>query len=137
MVKDNHNGRKIAAGALVAAAAGYIMGVLTAPKSGKETREDIANKAEDIKDDTIEQLENLQDELSELLQNAKNKGTALSSSAREEFNEAVVRAKDAKNKTGALLKSLKSGEANDPELNRAIKQAKAAIKNLSKYYKSS
>jgi len=135
MVKNEHSGRKIALGALIAGAAGYLTGILTAPKSGKETREDIAGKAADVKDETVEQLQSLQVELEELIQRGKNKTVALSSSARDEFNEAVVKAKDAKNKTGSLIKSLRAGEADDPELNRAIKQAKSAIKNLSNFYK--
>ena len=38
--------KKFALGALFAAAIGYIAGILTAPKSGKETREDLKNAAE-------------------------------------------------------------------------------------------
>ncbi|HSX18012.1 MAG TPA: YtxH domain-containing protein [Candidatus Saccharimonadales bacterium] len=136
MARDNHTGRKIAVGALVAGAAGYLAGILTAPKSGKETRGDIADKASDVKEDSIEQLQNAQAELEELIQDAKNKTMALSAKAREEFDEAVIKAKDAKNKTGTLLKSVKAGEADDPELNKAIKQARAAAKNLAKYFKS-
>lgn len=136
MVNSKNPGRKIALGALLAGAAGYITGILTAPKSGKETREDIAGKATDAKEETVEQLKSLQVELEELIKTSKDKTLALKSNAREEFNEAVIRAKDAKNKTATLLKSVKAGEAEDPELNKAIKQAKAAAKNLSKYFKS-
>jgi gas vesicle protein len=136
MVKDQNTGRKIALGALVAGAAGYVAGILTAPKSGKETREDITDKAAEIKDDAISQLQDLRDELDGLLSDAKSKTVALSAKAREEFNEAVVTAKDAKNKAGTVLKAVKAGEASDPELNKAIRQAKQAAKNLSRYLKS-
>ena len=131
--KDEHTGRKLAIGAAIAGAVGYVSGILTAPKSGKETREDIADKAEDIKEDAEEQLQTAHDELSELLKTAKNKSVALGSKARVEFNEAVVRAKDAQNKAGHILKAVRAGEADDPALNKAIKQAKQAKKNLSKY----
>lgn len=40
---------KIALGAIIGAAVGVAAGILTAPKSGKETREDIKRKAEDAK----------------------------------------------------------------------------------------
>ena len=136
MVKDQHTGRKIALGALVAGAVGYVTGILTAPKSGKETREDIAEKASELKDEGAEQLQDLRDELDELIKNAKDKTVALSAKAREEFDEAVVSAKDAKNKAGTLLKAIKAGEAEDPDLNKAIKQASQAKKNLSKYFKT-
>lgn len=135
MVKDEHTGRKLTIGAVIAGAIGYITGILTAPKSGKETREDIANKAEDIKETAEEQLQHAHDELDDLLKAARTKSLALGSKARTEFNEAVVAAKDAKNKLGHLLKAVRSGEADDPQLNKALKQAKSAAKNLSKYFK--
>lgn len=136
MVKDQHTGRKIAVGALIAGAVGYVTGILTAPKSGKETREDIADKAEDIKEDAAEQLQDLRDQLDELISSAREKTISLSAQARTEFNEAVLAAKDAKNKATTTLKAIKAGEAQDPDLNKAIKQAKQAQKNLGKYFKS-
>lgn len=136
MMKNQHTGRKIAVGALLAGAVGYITGILTAPKSGKETREDIADKASELKDEGVEQLQDLRDELDELISAAKDKTVALSAKAREEFSEAVVAAKDAKNKAGTVLKAVKAGEAEDPDLNKAIKQASQAKKNLGKYFKS-
>ncbi len=134
--KDGHTGRKLAIGAAIAGAVGYVTGILTAPKSGKETREDIADKAGELKEGGQEQLQNVHDELNELIKTAKNKSVALGSKARVEFNETVVRAKDAQNKASHVLKALRAGQADDPMLNKAIKQAKQAQKNLSKFLKS-
>ncbi len=134
--RKNHLGRKFALSAVVGGAAGYLAGILTAPKSGKETREDIAEKVGDIKEESKLQLMNLSEELKVLLAQAKGKTVALSSQAREEFNEAIVKAKDAQNKAGTVLKAVKAGEAQEPELNKAIKQARQAIKNLNKYLKN-
>ena len=134
--EEEHTSRKLAIGAALAGAVGYVTGILTAPKSGKETREDIADKAEDIKEGAEDQLQNLHDELNDLLKIAKNKSVALGSKARVEFNEAVVRAKDAQNKASHVLKAVRAGQADDPELNKAIKQVKQAQKNLSKFLKS-
>ncbi len=136
MVKDQHTGRRIAIGALFAGAVGYLAGILTAPKSGKATREDIAEKASELKEEGVDQLQDLRDELDQLIKDAKDKTVALSGKARAEFNEAVVLAKDAKNKAGTVLKAFRAGEAQDPDLNKAIKQAKQAKKNLSNYFKS-
>jgi gas vesicle protein len=136
MGKDNHTGRNIAIGALIAGVAGYVAGLLTAPKSGKETRADIAQKASDFKEAAAEEMAQLQGELKDLLNKAKTETIALSGKARAEFNEAVARAKDAQSRLTIMLKAVKAGEAEDPELNKAIKQAKAAAKNLSKYFKS-
>jgi gas vesicle protein len=40
---------KFALGAIIGAGAGLVAGILTAPKSGKETRADIKAKASDVK----------------------------------------------------------------------------------------
>lgn len=51
--------KRFAMGALVGLAAGVIAGMLTAPKSGRETREDIKQRANDLKqkaNDTAEQV---------------------------------------------------------------------------------
>ena len=136
MAKDNHTGRKLAIGTALAGAVGYVTGLLTAPKSGKATRGDIAGTAEDIKDTAEEQLQTLSTELKDLIKETKIKTIALSSQARKDFDEAVVKAKDAQNKATTVLKSVKAGEADDPQLNKAIKQAKQAKKNLGQYFKS-
>jgi gas vesicle protein len=134
--RRKNSSRKWAIGTLIAGLAGYLTGVLTAPQSGKDTREDIVGKAKDMKADSEEQLQATKDEVSELLKNAKDKTLALSAKARIEYDEAVVAAKDAVNKGSSVLKAVKAGEAADPELNKAIKQLKQAQKNLSKYLKN-
>jgi gas vesicle protein len=134
--KNVHTGRKIAIGSTIAGLAGYLAGVLTAPKTGQQTRKDISKKAVNLKDDTEYQLMDLNDELKDLIKSTKVKTLALSSSARAEFNEAVVRAKDAQNKTAQVLKAAKAGEASDPDLNKAVKQARLAIKNLAKFFRN-
>ena len=136
MAKENHSGRNLAVGALLAGFTGYVAGILTAPKSGKETRADIANKAGDVKAELLTQLQNVHDELDDLLNEAKVKTLSLSSKARAEFNESVTKAKDAKSKAASTIKAAKAGKAEDPDLNKAVKQARAAAKNLAKYFKS-
>jgi gas vesicle protein len=128
--------RNLALGTALGGLMGYLTGVLTAPKSGKETRGDIAEKMDDVKEGTVEQLQNLTNDLKGLIKDAKTGTIALSSQAREEFNEAVVKAKDAQNKATTVLKAFKAGKADDPQLNKAIKQAKQAQKNLAKYLKN-
>ncbi|MBH1980906.1 YtxH domain-containing protein, partial [Candidatus Saccharibacteria bacterium] len=46
-------GSKLAIGAVIGAVSGIVAGILTAPKSGKETREDIKRKAEELKDQAL------------------------------------------------------------------------------------
>ncbi len=132
---DEHIGRKIAVGSVIAGGIGYLAGILTAPKSGKQTRKQIEDTAVNAVRDIEDQLRELNDELKDLIKSTKVKSVALSSNARAEFNEAVVRAKDAQNKAAQVLKAAKAGEASDPDLNKAIRQARLAIKNLAKYLK--
>lgn len=132
---NNHTGRKLAIGALIAGAAGYVTGILTAPKSGKETREDIKEKAGEIKDQAVEELKKAQAELNKMLHMAKEKSMALNASAREGFNEAVIRAKDARNKSATVLKAVKAGGSDERELDLALKNLRQAMKNLNKYLK--
>lgn len=133
---DKHTGRRLAIGTVLAGAFGYVTGILTAPKTGRQTRRNIADKADDLKESGIEQLQSANDELNELIKTTKHKSVALGSKARIEFNEAVVSAKDAQNKAARVLGAIKAGEAEDPSLSKALKQAKQAQKNLSKFLKS-
>jgi gas vesicle protein len=133
--KKSNTAQKFAVGAALAGAVGYVAGVLTAPKSGKDTRQDMMNKAGDAKGSAEDQLEKAQAEVAEMVKTAKSKTLALSAKAREEYDESLVKAKDASNKAASVLKAYKAGESDDPELNKAIKQLKQAQKNLSKYLK--
>lgn len=134
--KDPNTGKKVALGAAIAGISGYLAGLLTAPKSGKETREDLVEQAGVIKDDASVQLAVAQRDLGVALKEAQAKTLSLSAKARAEFNEAVIRAKDAESKAKSVIKAFKAGEAEDPELNKAVKQVKQAQKNLSKFLKS-
>lgn len=53
-------------GTLIGGAAGVVAGLLTAKKSGKETRADLKSKAEEMK-------KNTQDKASDTIKNAKDK----------------------------------------------------------------
>lgn len=134
-MSNNSKTKKFALGALMGGLAGYLTGVLTAPKSGRETREDIANKADSIKSGAEQQLQDVIDELNSTIDDLKSKSLALSAKAREEYDERLMQAKDARNKANSVMKAVKDGEAEDPELNKAVKQGRQAAKNLVKYLK--
>jgi gas vesicle protein len=134
--RKKNTGKKLAAGAALGGLVGYLAGILTAPKSGKQTRKEIVNKTGEVKDSAAEQLEVARGELTAALNNAKAKSADLNAKAKVEYNETVVKAKDAQNKAGQVLKAFKAGEADNPELNKAVKQTRTAISNLSKYLKS-
>lgn len=49
--------QRIVAGTIIAATAGLLAGLLTAKKSGKETRADIKQRAEEMRKNTTETVE--------------------------------------------------------------------------------
>lgn len=60
-------------GTIIGAAAGVVAGILTAPKSGKETRADIKNKAMELKDEAADQADKAKTKLDETVGSVKNK----------------------------------------------------------------
>lgn len=135
MGKNSHTGRNIAVSAVVAGAVGYLAGILTAPKSGKETREDLKNATSQAKDEAIAKLNALRSEVDELLVLAKQRGGDLNSKAKKELSEAVKKAKLAQAKANAVLKAAKSGKAKDPDLKSAVEEARKARDHLKTFLK--
>lgn len=82
--------QRFSLGLAIGALAGLVMGLLTAPKSGKETREDIKRKAGEVKDETVRKAKD-----------AKDKANQFVGSTRKKVDEAVD---DAKDKAGELKK---------------------------------
>lgn len=120
--------KRLAIGSTVAAVAGYVAGILTAPKSGKETRADIKKTAE-------KDLKNLHTDLDKVINEAKSASKDASAKAQKELKELIVKAKDAKEKAREVLSAIHEGEAEDQDLNKAVKQANTSLKNLRNYLK--
>ncbi len=122
--------KKFAIGAVVAAVAGYIAGILTAPKSGKQTRKDIKDQALKTKSEAEKKLKQLHSELDDLLNQAKSSAHKLQKEAGESFATVVAEAQFAKEKVRGILSALHDGYAEDTDLQNALDQASAAIKDL-------
>lgn len=133
MAKDT--GKKVAIGALLAGLVGFIAGVLTAPKSGKETRQDIKNAGAKAKMEAEKKLKELHSELNKKLADAKKQAEKLQGKGKAELDKAIEIAGATKEKVRELLSALHEGDADDPELKKALKDAKSAIKNLEKFVK--
>lgn len=128
--------RKFAIGAVIAGIAGYVAGILTAPKSGKETREDIKDNANRVISEAEKKLKKLHSELSVVIEETKQVLSNKTGIAREELEGALKMAKDKQAKVKDLLSALRDGgKSDDPELNKAIKDANAALDHLKKYLK--
>lgn len=128
-------GQNIAIWTLVAASAGYVVGVLTAPKSGRETRKDIKRTASKAKTEAEKKIKELHSDLKELIEKVNKKKTKASAKVQKEMKQAVEGAKEAKEKARELLSALHDGDADDPDLKKAIRELTEAKENLENFLK--
>lgn len=128
-----HTGRNVAIGAAVAGAVGYVAGILTAPKSGKETRKDIKNKAVQAKVEAEKRLKELHSQLNDLIEKGRKASSKFSGTALKDWDKLVETATASKDKVRAVLSSIHEGGADDEDLQKAIKDATKAVDNLKTY----
>lgn len=126
---------KVILGTALAAAAGYVAGILTAPKSGKETRQDIKDKAVETYAAAEKKLKQLHTELSDVLDQVNAKLKELREEGGRRFEEVLARSRKAKEKTREMLSGLHDGEADDKDLQKAIDEATKAVEDLRTYLK--
>lgn len=131
------HGKTVVAAVVVSAAAGYLAGLLTAPKSGKETRQDIKNAAEKYRVEAEQRLRVLKEELSVLVDDASNKARYYTEKGKKEVGLLVEKAQVAQNKAKEMLTAAKNGQADDKDLDKAINEASSAKKHLLDYMKKS
>lgn len=127
--------KKVAIGSVIAGVVGYAAGVLTAPKSGKDTRKDIKDASAKSIAAAEKELKKLHTDLDTVLKQAKANGTKLNAKAKKELDALVVKAKDAKEKTREVLSAIHEGGADNKELDKAIKDANDSIEHLKQYLK--
>ena len=127
--------KRFALGAALAAAAGYAAGILTAPKSGKETRADLKHAASTAAGEAEARLKNLHTELSQLMDQSKVVGSKLSGKAKTQYDDLQAASKTAKQKAREVLSALHEGDAEDKDLQKAIKESTKAIDHLKAYLK--
>ena len=127
--------RKLAIGTLVAGAAGYVAGILTAPKSGKETRKDLKDVADARMADAEKQLKKLHTELTDLIGQAKDSSNKARGKAKDQAQDLADKAGVAKQKVRELISAIHEGEADNKDLQRAMDDAQKAIKHLRDYLK--
>lgn len=125
--------RNVAIGTLIAAGIGYAAGVLTAPKSGRETRRDIQRAAIKAKKEAETNLKDLHGELTRLIAKGKRSGAKLSTSAKTEYEDVLAKAQKAKKKAGEILSAIHEGDADDRDLDKAVKDIKKSIDHLRNY----
>lgn len=127
--------KRVAIGSTIAAAAGYLAGILTAPKSGKKTRNDIKKATSEGLAQAEKELKKLHTELGKAIEDAKVAGDKLGAAAKNELGELVEAAKDTKEKVREIISAIHEGDAQDADLKKALREAKVALDHLSDYLK--
>lgn len=127
--------KKVLIASVIGLAAGYVAGILTAPKSGKETRQDIKDvgskawRAAEIK------LKQLYRDMGDLIDQANQKIKKLTGRSKQKLSDLVDDTKQAQQKVKEVLSAIHDGDADDPELDAAVKQATEAKIHLANYLK--
>jgi gas vesicle protein len=133
--KRNNTLKRVALGSAIAATAGYVAGLLTAPKSGKATRSDIKDFTSKNMREAEKELKKLHTELGKLINESKKRGDSLGAKAQKELSNLVSKAKVSKEKTREVISAIHEGDAADKDLQNAVDDAKLAIKHLKDYLK--
>ncbi len=124
---------KFAIGAVFAAAAGYVTGILTAPKSGKETRKDIHDGAIKARSEAEKKLKSLHSDLQDVIKKGQTKVDSASATGKQRLNDAIENAKSAKDKAKSMLSAIHEGDSDDKDLQKAIEEADQALAHLKEY----
>ena len=127
--------KKWALGTAAAAGVGYLIGILSAPRSGWRTRRKLANSANKARIDGEKQLKKLYSELNALLADADKKLKNTKKNARQGLKKQTVSANKTKQKAGLILSALHNGDAEDPDLKEMLAEIKKAKTNLKKFLK--
>jgi len=133
--KPSENFKRFAIGSSVAAVAGYVAGVMSAPKSGKQTRQDLKAKSDKGKIEAEKELKKLHTELNDLIKEAKKHGSKASEKAQIETKDLTLKALDTKEKLREIISAIHEGDAEDHDLDKAVKNASNAIDHLKDYLK--
>jgi gas vesicle protein len=129
-----NNTKRFVLGTVLAAITGYVAGLLSAPKSGKETRQDIKDVTVKSVAATEKELKHLEQEMSAALTEAKAEIAKLSGQAKLGLDEAVQKTKVAEVRVKQLLSAVHSGGADDKDLQKAISEATKAIRHLQSFF---
>lgn len=123
----------VALGTVIAAGIGYAAGLLTAPKSGRETRKDIRKKAKAAKTEAETKLKKAHSEIAKLIDEANAKAKSGKEKVSSEVKNVMDKAEAARQKARELLSAVHEGEATDADLKQALDETKEALTHLKKY----
>lgn len=125
--------KKLAIGAILGVVTGFLAGLLTAPKSGKETRADIKNTANKVTREAEKKLKELYGELTDVIDKGKNTAKKEGAKVKKELLQALASAEKTQQKVKEVISAIRDGEADHPELDKAVKEATKAKDHLKKF----
>ncbi len=109
-------------GTIIGAVIGAVAGVLLAPKSGRETREELKTRVMGTYQDFLDRLEHMTEEVSGRVETLKEAARDLKGEARQESQELVRRAEALKQNLRVSATSLTKSGAQTKDV--AIKEVK-------------
>jgi gas vesicle protein len=129
MSKDNELGKGLLVGFLTGAAVGSVIALLYAPKTGKELRNDIKDKADDLMQDAEQYFEKAKVKTTDIINEGKVKTEKLVAEAKVKVDSMLQDAEkvfiDAKEKTGSYVATGK--DAIEKESDRFKSALKAGV----------
>lgn len=114
-------------------AAGYALGILTAPKSGKETRGDLKEAGSKAYKAAEVRLKGSYEDLSDVIAKAGKQTKKLSTKGREELDVLLAAAHDAQGRVKQLIASVRRGDATPEQLEDVVVAAQVAKDELSDF----
>lgn len=137
MSRDNDLGKGLLIGFITGSVIGSIVALLYAPKSGKELRQDIKEKTDELMEEAEGYLANAKVKATELMNDGKKKSEKLIAETKIKVDglmkEAEQVLQEAKSKTNDIIASGKSNlEKESEKLKNAFKAGMDAYKNEQK-----
>jgi gas vesicle protein len=111
-------------------AAGYALGVLTAPKSGKETRNDIKDAGSKAYKAAEARLKGSYEDLSDVIAKASKQTKKLGTKGHEELDVLLAAAHDAQGRVKQLIASVRRGDATEEQFEDVVIAAQVAKDEL-------
>ena len=119
----------------IATAIGYILGLVTAPSSGKYIRDNFKQFGQKGKDEAERALRSVNAELADALSEAMKRGGHLNGTARTDLDSLMVTARSARDKARTVIEAVQSGDTEDEDLQLAVNKARSALEHLREYLK--
>jgi gas vesicle protein len=133
MAGDNNSGKSLLVGLFLGGAIGAALGILFAPKAGRELRQDIKNKSDEYIDETEKYIADARTKAKDLINEGKKRSEKLISDAKTKSDELMKDAEkvfnEAKQKaSGAIQTGKKNLESESDKLKTAFKAGVDAYK---------